>query len=320
MHGSCCAEEGVTICMAFISIALATYNGEIFIKEQMESILNQSFQDFEVVIHDDCSTDGTYDLLCQFAEKDSRIILKKNEHNLGFSENFKSIVDECTGEYIAFSDQDDIWEIKHLEILLSIIGKKDLACGNALLVDRDNHSLGFTMREVAGIKNEVEPDRICWRLFNDNFVQGAAMLVRRELCENYLPVPDVVKFHDYWLALVASLNNGMIYTPEIILRYRQHGNNVTCNRKNSILREAYNSFNGLTKKHFLRQAEILLCLKNRFKNNPFVAESYKFYNDCYSRNIDKYDQKYFKEHYRDMFLDDSHYLIRKAIYLRSANL
>lgn len=306
--------------MAFVSIALATYNGEKFIKEQMESILNQSFQDFEVVIHDDCSTDGTYDLLHQFAERDNRIILKRNEHNLGFSENFKSIVDECTGEYIAFSDQDDIWEIKHLEILLSIIEKKDVACGNALLVDQDNHSLGFTMREVAGIKNDVEPDRICWRLFNDNFVQGAAMLVRRELCEKYLPAPSVVKFHDYWLALVASLNNGVVYTSKSILRYRQHGNNITSNIKSSIIREIYNSFNGLTKKHFLRQAEILSCLRMSFKSNPIVEESYKFYNDCYNGNIDKYDQKYFKEHYRDMFLDDNYYLIRKAIYLQLANL
>ena len=70
--------------MALVSIALATYNGEKFIAEQMESILNQSFQDFEVVVRDDCSTDRTYDLLCQYARKDSRIILKRNEHNLGF--------------------------------------------------------------------------------------------------------------------------------------------------------------------------------------------------------------------------------------------
>lgn len=305
--------------MALISIALATYNGEKFIAEQVKSILNQSFQDFEIVIHDDCSTDGTYDLLCQFAQKDSRIILKRNKHNLGFSKNFKTIVEDCTGKYIAFSDQDDIWETKHLEILHSIIGNKDVACGNALLVDQDDHSLGFTMKEVVGMQNEIKSDRICWRLFFDNFVQGSAMLVRRELCEKYLPVPDIVKFHDYWLALVASLNNGIIYTTEIVLRYRQHGNNVTSNKKNSIIREVYNSFNGFNKQHFLRQIEIISCLRERFENNQDVENSYKFYEDCYSRNIDKQDCKYFKEHYMDMFLDDKHYFIRKIIYLRIGN-
>lgn len=302
--------------MALVSIALATYNGEKFIEEQMKSILKQSFQDFEIVVHDDCSTDETYDLLYQFAQKDSRIILKRNEHNLGFSENFKAIVEDCTGKYIAFSDQDDIWEPEHLEILLSIIGNKDVACGNALLVDKDNYPLGFTMREVVGMQKEIESDRICWRLFFDNFVQGSAMLVRKELCEKYLPVPDVVKFHDYWLALVASLNNGIVYTSKIVLRYRQHGNNVTSNKKNSILREAYHSFNGFNKQHFLRQTRILFCLREKFENNQAVANSYKFYKDCYNKNIDKQDCRYFEEHYKEMFFDDKHYFIRKIIYLR----
>lgn len=301
--------------MALVSIALATYNGEKFLSEQVESILNQSFQDFEIVIHDDCSTDATYDLLCQFAKKDSRIILKRNKHNLGFVKNFKTIIDDCSGEYIAFSDQDDIWEIKHLEILLSTIGSKDVACGNALLVDQDNHSLGFTMREVVGMQNEIESDRICWRLFFDNFVQGSAMLVRKELCEKYLPVPDVVKFHDYWLALVASLNNGVVYTPEIILRYRQHGNNVTSNTKSSIVREIYNSFNGFNNRHFCRQAEILAYLLKEIGNNICVKESYNFYKNCACRKVDKDDRKYFKEHYLDMFLCNKHYIVRKIIYM-----
>lgn len=301
--------------MALVSIALATYNGEKFIVEQMKSILHQSFQDFEIVIHDDCSTDGTYDLLRQFAKKDNRIILKKNKDNLGFSENFKTIVDDCTGEYIAFSDQDDIWETKHLEILLAIIGNKDVACGNALLVNQDNHSLGFTMKEVVGIHKEIESDRICWRLFFDNFVQGSAMLVRRELCKKYLPVPDIVKFHDYWLAIVASLNNGVVYTSKIVLRYRQHGNNITNNRKNSILREIYNFFNGFNRQHFIRQAEILSCLRERFENNLAVETSYKFYKDCCTKNVDKQDVEYLKEHYVDMFLDEKYFSIRRLIYM-----
>lgn len=305
----------MVIYMALVSIALATYNGEKFIAEQMESILNQSFQDFEVIIHDDCSADETYNLLRQFAQKDSRIVLKKNEYNLGFAKNFKTIVDDCSGKYIAFSDQDDIWDIRHLEVLLSIIENKDIACGNALLVDQDNNSLGFTMKDVVGMKTEIKSDQICWRLFLDNFVQGATMLVRRELCQKYIPVPDVVKFHDYWLALVASLNNGVAYTSEVVLRYRQHENNVTKNTRSSIIREIYNSFNGINKKHFLRQTEVLSCLRERFKNNRVVEDSYKFYNDCYNRNVDKQDCKYFEEHYMDMFLEKKYFTIRRFIYM-----
>lgn len=301
--------------MPIISVAMATYNGEKYIEEQIESILNQTYVDFELIIRDDCSTDSTYKILNEFAIKDRRIVVKRNNINIGFKKNFELLIDDCNGKYIAFADQDDIWEKNHIEILFSIIGNKDVACGNSLLVDQYNNSLGFTMKEVVGMEHEIDSERICWRLFFDNFVQGSAMLVRKELCDKYLPVPNIVKFHDYWLALVASLKNGVAYTPEIILRYRQHGNNVTNNIKSSIVREAYNAINGFNKKHFLRQAEILLCLKKSIGNNQAIEGSYKFYIDCSSKKIDKQDCKYFKEHYSDMFFCNKHYNIRKIIYM-----
>lgn len=301
--------------MALISIAVATYNGEKYIEEQMQSILNQTFQDFEVVVRDDCSNDDTYEILCRIARKDNRISLKRNIHNIGFKRNFERIVNDCTGKFIAFSDQDDIWEIKHLEILLSIIGNKDLACGNSLLVDQYNNSLKITMKDVVGMEQEIETANVCWRLFYDNFVQGSAMLVRKELCDKYLPIPEQVGFHDYWLALVASVNNGIAYTSQIILRYRQHGNNVTNNVRKSLIREVYNAFNGVNRKHFLRQAEILSCLLKETRNASYVKQAYSFSKDCGCRKVNKNDRKYFKEHYSDMFLCSKHYIVRKIIYM-----
>ena len=90
-----------------ISIAMATYNGEKNIKEQIESILNQTLKEFELIICDDASTDNTVPILTSFAEKDKRIKILKNEQNLGFKKNFEKILFHCTGEYIAFCDQDD---------------------------------------------------------------------------------------------------------------------------------------------------------------------------------------------------------------------
>lgn len=301
--------------MALISIALATYNGEKYIEEQIKSILNQSFQDFEIVVQDDCSTDKTYDILKKLATIDNRIYLQKNDSNLGFAKNFEKIVSECKGKFIAFSDQDDIWEEKHLEILLSIIGEKDMACGNSLLVDQYNNSLGYTMKEVVGIENEPSKEGMQWRLFFDNFVQGTAMLVKKELCDKYLPVPEVVKYHDYWLALVASLNNGIAYTSEILLRYRQHGNNVTTNIKGTLFREVYNAFNGFNRKHFLRQVEILSCLEKVVGDVQEINEAKKFYIDCSRRKISNTDLKYFKDHYFEMFFTEKYYFLRKFIYL-----
>ena len=104
-----------------ISIAMATYNGEKFIEEQLDSILAQTIKDFEIVICDDCSNDRTFFILEQYAKKYPLIKLHKNTKNLGFRENFLQAINLCTGDFIALCDQDDIWNEKHLEILLNNI-------------------------------------------------------------------------------------------------------------------------------------------------------------------------------------------------------
>ena len=101
-----------------ISIALTTYNGEKFLKEQLDSILNQTYSDYELVVCDDCSTDSTRQILKEYEKKDKRINVFLNNNNLGFKNNFEKAISLCTGEYIALSDQDDIWDEKKLEILL----------------------------------------------------------------------------------------------------------------------------------------------------------------------------------------------------------
>ena len=100
-----------------ISIALASYNGSKYIREQLDSILEQTYQDFELIICDDCSTDNTWQILQEYAQKDSRIKVFENERNLGFKKNFEKAISLCNGKYIALSDQDDIWIDNHLEVL-----------------------------------------------------------------------------------------------------------------------------------------------------------------------------------------------------------
>src|ERR1700744_3577317 len=92
-----------------ISVALCTYNGEKYIKEQLDSIINQTYTCIEVIIVDDGSTDSTYDIISDYALRDNRIKCFKNETNLGFNKNFEKAVSLTSGEYIAISDQDDIW-------------------------------------------------------------------------------------------------------------------------------------------------------------------------------------------------------------------
>ena len=121
-----------------ISIAMATYNGELFIREQLDSILTQTLSDWELIVCDDGSTDNTLSILQEYANNDSRIKIYQNETNLGFKRNFEKAIGLCSGECIALCDQDDIWYPNHLEILLNLIGNNSLSIGNSDIVDTNN--------------------------------------------------------------------------------------------------------------------------------------------------------------------------------------
>ena len=111
-----------------ISVVMATYNGEKYISKQLWSILNQTFSDFEIVIVDDCSSDRTVDLINSVFEnaafQNYQIII--NEKNLGHNKSFEKAIGYCTGDYIAISDQDDIWMENKLEKLMERISNKEI--------------------------------------------------------------------------------------------------------------------------------------------------------------------------------------------------
>ncbi len=215
-----------------ISIAMATYNGEKYLAEQLDSILAQTVQDFELVICDDCSTDGTVRILEEYMQKDSRIKVFVNKENLGFVKNFEKAIKLCSGEYIALSDQDDVWLPEHLEILMRNIKDKDLICGNAVLCDENLKTINTDLLSVSKI--DFLPDnKDDWFFFllHGNIFQGAASLFKSNIIEKALPIPSKVKFHDRWLALVAASENGVSYINKPILYYRQHGENITHTEK-----------------------------------------------------------------------------------------
>lgn len=210
-----------------ISIAMATYNGEKYIREQLDSILAQTYQNFEFIVCDDCSTDSTVQILREYEARERRIRVFVNEQNLGYKKNFEKAAGLCNGEYIAFSDQDDIWLPDHIERLLSIIGSHDIACGNALMTDSCGNLTGKRLNEVDGF-SFFNPEKILFRtlLYGSPF-QGASMLVKSAFVKKTLPYPDGISAHDTWMVCCSCFENGIVYTFDVITKYRQHGSNVT---------------------------------------------------------------------------------------------
>ena len=233
-----------------ISIALASYNGSKFIREQLNSILAQTYQDFELIVCDDCSTDNTLQILEEYAAKDGRIKINANEHNIGFKKNFEKAVSLCSGEYIALSDQDDVWYPNHLEVLYNNISDNAVAAGNANLMDGEGQDLGMNLKYQMGIDRqyhnplEMALTILCYR----NWMQGASMLLNRRYIEYFFPMPDCVKFHDVWISLVACLHSKLAFVDTPITKYRQHANNTSS-------------------KHIKRRNKFLVCLKHLFGSN-----------------------------------------------------
>lgn len=209
-----------------ISVAMATYNGERFIREQINSILRQTFTDFELVICDDCSADRTVSIIKEFQMYDKRVVLYENEHNLGFKDNFEKAISLCHGEYIATSDQDDIWEKSHLSVLYGLCKNSLMACGDALLVDERNVSKNLTLKQSMSIDIDSDSPHKLFRILNHgNMYAGSVCIYKKELFEKALPIPKEIKLHDSWFSACAACIGEIKYTSEILTRHRIHGEN-----------------------------------------------------------------------------------------------
>lgn len=220
-----------------ISIALATYNGSRFLREQLDSILGQSINNFEVVICDDSSTDNTLQILQEYASKDSRFRIFQNQQNLGFKKNFQHILSICKGDFIAFCDQDDIWEPNHLEVLINNIENNDCIGANSLIIDENGISQRKTLLEYWPIHiMPKDAEQLFQHELYSNVIQGTASLIRVSLAKCALPFPDSIKYHDYWFALIAGLNGKCKYIKDVVLKYRRHSSNASGYQEFSILK------------------------------------------------------------------------------------
>lgn len=199
-----------------ISIILCTYNGEKFIEEQVDSILNQSYSNIELVISDDASSDTTPVVLKKY-ENDPRCKIFFQKQNLGLSENFAFAAKQSKGEFLAFADQDDIWLKDKIDSLYNAIGNSLLVYSDSLLVNERGESLNKKLSDI----RKMYTGNDSRGYFMYSVVWGHGMLIRRELLERSLPIPEGVH-HDVWLAFKALTLGGIVYLDKVTTHYRQH--------------------------------------------------------------------------------------------------
>ncbi len=202
-----------------VSIALATYNGERFLRGQLDSLIGQSYRRLEIVVCDDDSSDGTRKILAEYQEKHPRLFrIYCNNGNIGYIKNFERAANLCEGRFIAFCDQDDVWDPQKIETLVNRIGRYALIHSDAVLIDEAGVLISSSYSRYSG-KN-VRPTGFIDLLMN-NGVTGCTCLFRKEILAIAGRFPEKLP-HDHWIALVAHENGGIAYIPERFTLYRQH--------------------------------------------------------------------------------------------------
>ena len=208
-----------------IDILMATYNGEKYLVEQLDSIINQTYRNWNLLIRDDNSTDKTLEIIQNYHKKDKRIkILKDNKGNLGIVRNFEELLKSSESEFIMFSDQDDIWVENKLDMYLKMIekikNKGFMIHSDAILFDKNKSNiLKDTFISKKAINRGLE------NVFFNYFVQGATILISKEIKNFILPFPKEVYLHDRYIHLISELFFERIFVNKALIYYRQHGDN-----------------------------------------------------------------------------------------------
>jgi glycosyltransferase involved in cell wall biosynthesis len=202
---------------ALVSIALCTYNGEAYLREQLESIVNQSYSQLELIAIDDCSTDNTLSILKEYEANYPFIQVFENPENLGYIRNFEKTLRLCSGEFIALSDQDDIWDLHKIEKQIKAIGNHLMIYHDSEFIDENGQLLNKKMSDIMNLYHGDQPETFLFF----NCISGHSVFMKKALRDELLPFPNAY-FHDWWMGYVATNLGSIDCIDEPLVKYRQH--------------------------------------------------------------------------------------------------
>ncbi len=210
--------------MKRVSVAMAAYNGEKYLKEQLDSILIQLGSRDEVVISDDGSTDGTLDIIRQYQAADPRICLIRGP-GFGTKQNIACAMRHTRGRFIFLADQDDVWKPDKVKRLLEVFREKrcHVIVHDCIVTKEDLTQVIYpSFFEYRGYGAGM------WKNIWKNKFIGCCMAVQRDLLPYILPIPDDIQMHDQWIGVLNDLHRGgTVFLKEPLLYYRRHDGNVS---------------------------------------------------------------------------------------------
>jgi glycosyltransferase involved in cell wall biosynthesis len=266
-----------------VNIIMATYNGEKYIKQQINSIIKNTYTNWRLLICDDGSTDSTLSIIDEYVRTHTdKVIFHKNERNKGVTINFlegvkriASFKDNVIGhEYYMFCDQDDVWMEDKIEKTLKLVKKCEKKYSNqvpvaaftdVLVVDENLNEISSSFFKSNGLNPRNTSIN---QIMMENKLIGCSVMFNGSLVEKLNVLPQKARFHDWWVGCIASTFGHICYLNEPTILYRQHGGNVVGNK----------SFSGYVKKS-------LLTLKaQKVTLNKTIQQAKEFY-EIYEKDI-----------------------------------
>lgn len=272
--------------MQSVDIILATYNGEKFLSEQIDSLLNQNHLKCRIIMRDDNSSDGTLKILKTYAKKyPKKIVLIPSFERLGILANFSTLISHSDADYTLFSDQDDIWDEDKVTLSLQAIKKLEtvyttdcpiLVHSDLQVINEDGAVISPSFWHYTGLKPSI--GQSLNRLLMQNVVTGCAMMINRSLRELSVSIPKGAVMHDWWLALVATAFGKIGCIEKATIKYRQHGKNALGAKKLYSIEYIRRGIQRLNKNDPQREYQAKELLKryshNLSKNQKNIIEAY----------------------------------------------
>lgn len=270
--------------MTRIAILMSTYNGEKYLQQQIDSIRDQSFNDWELFIRDDGSSDNTVAIVNENTSKDPRIkYIDDVEHNLGPKKSFFKLLKNIEADYYFFCDQDDVWTKNKLATMLKYIKNQEQEFNGPLLVycglQCTDSNLEITNNDFEKIIGKLAKP---YDRFIGNDMPGVVMLFNRKVRDIFLKTNDYdeIEMHDWWIALIAAMFGKVIFIDEKLVLYRQHGNNTVGAGVNGGI------FKKILKSDNLKKQEKLINVS--FKQSKTFFEQY-------NKSLNREQQQFLRE-------------------------
>lgn len=215
-----------------VAILLSTYNGEKYLKEQLDSILAQTYTNFELIIRDDGSKDNTVKIIKEYIEKTDKEITLIEGKNLGFIKSFFDLLKRGDADYYAYADQDDIWLPNKIELAVNSLNKLDDRVPNMAFSNVDYYDTEMNFIGKGDSKNK-KPSFL--NSLYECINQGMTMVINKKAREYIIDnIPEKCFFHDWWTYMICTAFGNVVQDDVVTVKYRRAKTNATVEGQGTI--------------------------------------------------------------------------------------